>query len=102
MHTLLGNLKKWAPVIVLLWLTGSSCTKLDVKTYSVVPATSFWSNPNNIPSGKIPAYAALGNITGHSGVGNMMEITSDEMVFPTRGTDWYDGGQMSRGRRCTG
>ncbi|MBS1666797.1 MAG: RagB/SusD family nutrient uptake outer membrane protein [Bacteroidetes bacterium] len=96
MHTLLSNLKKWAPVIVLLWLTGSSCTKLDVKTYSVVPASSFWSNPNNIPSGKIPAYSALGNITGHSGVGNMMEITSDEMVYPTRGTDWYDGGQWAR------
>ena len=96
MSKLLINLKKWAPAIIMLWIAGTGCTKLDVKTYSVLPAATFWSNPANIPSGKIPAYAALGNVSGHSGVGNMMEITSDEMVYPTRGTDWYDGGQWAR------
>jgi|GEM_PF-60301 hypothetical protein len=96
MRTLLFNLKKWAPAVILLWITGTACTKLNVKTYSVVPATTFWDDPANIPSGKIPAYSALGNIAGHTGVSNMMEITSDEMVFPTRGTDWYDGGQWAR------
>jgi hypothetical protein len=90
------KLKSWTPAILLLCLLASGCTKLNVKTYSVLPAATFWANPNNIASGKIPAYSALGNITGHSGVGNMMEITSDEMVFPTRGTDWYDGGQWAR------
>lgn len=96
MNSIFFNLKKWAPAIVVLWITGAACTKLNVKTYSVLPATTFWSNPNNISAGKIPAYAALGNIAGHNGVSNMMEITSDEQVFPTRGTDWYDGGQWAR------
>lgn len=89
-------MKKWAPAIALLWISGAACTKLSVKTYSVLPASTFWSNPANIASGKIPAYSALGNIAGHNGVSNMMEISSDEMVYPTRGTDWYDGGQWAR------
>jgi starch-binding outer membrane protein, SusD/RagB family len=96
MRTLLVNLKKWAPAIILLWITGAACTKLNVKTYSTLPASTFWSNPANIPLGKIPPYTALGTTSGHGTVGDMMEITSDEMVYPTRGTDWYDGGQWSR------
>ncbi|HEX3934771.1 MAG TPA: RagB/SusD family nutrient uptake outer membrane protein [Puia sp.] len=96
MNSIFFILKKWAPAIVVLWITGAGCTKLNVKTYSVLPASTFWSNPSNISAGKIPAYAALGNLAGHNGVSNMMEITSDEEVFPTRGTDWYDGGQWAR------
>ncbi len=90
------NLKKWAPAVFLLWISGSACTKLNVKTYSVLPAAEFWSNPANIANGKIAPYTALGNVVGHTGVGHMMEIPSDEMVYPTRGTDWYDGGQWAR------
>lgn len=96
MKTSIYNVKHWAPVILLLWISGAACTKLNVKTYSVLPAAEFWNNPDNIPIGKLAPYTALGNIVGHSGVGNMMEITSDEMVYPTRGTDWYDGGQWAR------
>jgi hypothetical protein len=96
MNTLLYTLKKWAPAVMLLGLSGASCTKLNVKTYSVLPATEYWSNPANIATGKLAPYTALGNVVGHGGVGNMMEITSDEMVYPTRGTDWYDGGQWAR------
>ncbi|HEX9511727.1 MAG TPA: RagB/SusD family nutrient uptake outer membrane protein [Puia sp.] len=92
----LANIKKWAPVIGLLWLTGPSCTKLDVKTYSVIPSSIFWQNAAEIAAGKAPAYASLTNISVGSGYDNLVEVSSDEKVFPTRGTDWYDGGQWAR------
>jgi starch-binding outer membrane protein, SusD/RagB family len=96
MNTIIYNLKKWAPAVFLLWISGAACTKLNVKTYSVLPAAEFWADPDNIANGKIAPYTALGNVVGHTGVGHMMEIPSDEMVYPTRGTDWYDGGQWAR------
>jgi starch-binding outer membrane protein, SusD/RagB family len=96
MKNLLYTLKKWAPAVILLWISGSACTKLNVKTYSVLPATEYWSNPANIATGKLAPYTALGGVVNGSGVSHMMEIPSDEMVFPTRGTDWYDGGQWAR------
>ena len=96
MNNLLYTLKKWTPAIFLLVISGASCTKLNVKTYSVLPAASFWSNPANIASGKLAPYTALGGIVTGSGPSHMMEIPSDEMVFPTRGPDWYDGGQWAR------
>ena len=92
----LSRIKKWAPVIGLLVFAGVSCTKLDVKTYSVIPSTSFWQNAAQIAAGKAPAYAQLTQVVGPTGTGRQNEITSDEMVFPTRGTDWYDGGQWAR------
>ena len=96
MNIIIYNLKKWAPAVFLLWISGAACTKLNVKTYSVLPAAEFWADPSNIANGKIAPYTALGNVVGHTGVGHMMEIPSDEMVYPTRGTDWYDGGQWAR------
>ena len=96
MNNLIYTLKKWTPAVILFWISGASCTKLNVKTYSVLPAAEYWSNPANIAAGKLAPYTALGNVVGGSGVSHMMEIPSDEMVFPTRGTDWYDGGQWAR------
>lgn len=92
----LNKLKIWAAVATLFWLGGTSCTKLDVKTYSVIPSSTFWQNPTEIAEGKAPAYAQLAQVVGHNGYGNEVEISSDEQVYPTRGSDWYDGGQWGR------
>jgi len=90
------QINKWLAGVILLCAVGVSCTKLDVKTYSVIPSAGFWKNATEIAAGKAPAYAQLTNVVGHSNTGNQIEITSDEMVYPTRGTDWYDGGQWAR------
>jgi hypothetical protein len=69
-----------------------SCTKLDKKIYSVEPVGNFYQTPDQIAAGVAPAYIALQNIPDGN-VNQMNEITSDEIVVPTRGNDWYDGGQ---------
>lgn len=92
----INKTKKWFAAIALLGLTVISCVKLDVKSFSVIPNSTFWQNTAEISAGKAPAYAQLTNVVGHSNTGNMQEILSDEMVYPTRGSDWYDGGQWAR------
>lgn len=76
---------------LILGCVSFSCTKLDQKVYSVVPDANFWKTPDQIAAGIAPAYQALTNIPD----GNVMqlnEVSSDEMIVPTRGNDWYDNG----------
>ena len=87
--------KKLLVVTCSALLVGSilpSCTKLDKKIYSVEPTGNFYQTPDQIAAGVAPAYIAMQNIPDGN-VMQMNEITSDEIIVPTRGNDWYDGGQ---------
>jgi len=78
-----------------IFLAGSvmeSCTKLKQNAYSVEPVGNFYQTPDQLAAGVAPAYIALQAIPDGN-VMQMNEITSDEVVVPTRGNDWYDGGQ---------
>jgi hypothetical protein len=78
--------------MVLVGSINQSCTKLDKKISSVEPVGNFFQTPDQIAAGVAPAYTALQNLPDGN-VNQMNEITSDEMIVPTRGNDWYDGGQ---------
>ncbi len=88
----LNNFNNWAIAILLLWLSGISCTKLDVNTYSVVPTASYFQNAAQVAAAKAPAYSAVSNVFNNGSTWLTTEVSSDEMIFPTRGSDWYDGG----------
>ncbi|ULQ53257.1 RagB/SusD family nutrient uptake outer membrane protein [Flavihumibacter fluvii] len=77
---------------IALALPGLQCTKLDAKVYTQIVNENFWQTPEQIAAGKSPAYAALQAVPGQSGVYWESEIGSDEMITPTRGGDWGDGG----------
>ena len=68
-----------------------SCTKLDLKPYSAEKSSSFYQTPDQLAAGVAPAYTALQNLPDGN-VYQMNEVTSDEIIVPTRGNDWYDGG----------
>ncbi|NHA07432.1 RagB/SusD family nutrient uptake outer membrane protein [Mucilaginibacter sp. HC2] len=68
-----------------------SCKKLDQNTYSVVPIENFYKTPAQIAAGLAPAYAALTPLQTEN-VFQLNEASTDEMIIPTRGNDWYDGG----------
>jgi hypothetical protein len=85
-----------ATIVVVISLTGFSCTKLDVNTYSTVSNDNFWKTAAEVEAGKAPAYAQLASVVGHNGYGNYHEVSSDDMIYPTRGTDWEDGGTWAR------
>lgn len=81
-----------ACAVILVGSIIQSCTKLDKKIYSVEPVGNFYQTPDQIAAGVAPAYIALQNLPDGN-VMQMNEITSDEILVPTRGNDWYDGGQ---------
>lgn len=80
-----------AGVLGLLFL--NSCTELDQHVYSEVPEDDFWQTQEQIDAGVSPAYQTLTNIgSNEGGVFYLSEVTSDEVIIPTRGGDWYNGG----------
>jgi len=69
-----------------------SCTKLNEKVYDEVLDTSLINDPANAPGLVNPAYATLRKLNEFWGVWGLQEACTDEAMFPTRGTDWYDNG----------
>ncbi|HVM87258.1 MAG TPA: RagB/SusD family nutrient uptake outer membrane protein [Puia sp.] len=68
-----------------------SCTKLDQKVYTQVPDANFWQTPDQIAAGVAPAYQALQALPDGN-LFEMNETSSGVLITPTRGNDWYDGG----------
>ena len=69
-----------------------SCKKLEKNVYNDVPTANFYQTPAQIAAGVAPIYAALVPLQTEA-VFQANEVTSDEMVVPTRGGDWFDGGK---------
>jgi starch-binding outer membrane protein, SusD/RagB family len=72
-----------------------SCTKLDEKLYSEVTPANFFKSDAEFVSALGAAYTQLGGYASGD-VNNLQETTTDEMVVPTRGSDWDDGGNWRR------
>ena len=92
----LVNLTKKTLPLILVCVLGVTCTKLDVKVYSVLPNEQFWSTPEEIAAGKAPAYQAITGVGPDRSNFWIMSMTADEMVTPTRGGDWGDGGAWGK------
>ena len=68
----------------------SSCTDLTEPVYDAIPADQFLKTDAQIAAALGPAYGGLRGITWDWF--NPSEASSDELIVPTRGGDWYDGG----------
>ena len=82
-----------------LMTASNACTDLKEEQYSEVgQATADEIEKNLADPEKIVlgAYNKLGGFGGHGGIFSMQEISSDEMIIPQRGGDWYDGGYWLR------
>ena len=78
--------------IIGVLLVAASCTKLDEKSllYDQVIDANFYKTDKELASA---VGAAYGSIYGYMGAFfNLNEVTTDEVVVPTRGADWGDGG----------
>jgi len=82
--------------IIGVLLVAASCTKLDEKKllYDQVIDADFYKTDKELASA---VGAAYGSIYGYMGAFfNLNEVTTDEVVVPTRGADWGDGGHWVR------
>jgi hypothetical protein len=84
-------------ILILLGVAAFSqaCTKLDEELYSEVTPANFFKTDAEFVAALGSAYTQLGGYaTGD--INEVQEMTTDEVVVPTRGSDWDDGGTQRR------
>jgi len=75
------------------------CTDLTESPSSAITPENFYRNEAEVLGGLAGVYAQLrGTLEDYW---NATEVSSDEMVVPTRGSDWYDNGQWLELHRQT-
>ncbi|HEX2779840.1 MAG TPA: RagB/SusD family nutrient uptake outer membrane protein [Gemmatimonadaceae bacterium] len=67
------------------------CTDLKETPLSSITPENYYHNEAEVLSGMTSVYAQLRSTLDD--YYNVSEISTDEMVVPTRGSDWYDNGQ---------
>lgn len=73
-----------------------ACTDLEEEIYSEVTPDQFFQTEGEFVSALGNAYTQLNSIGGNGNIFSLQSVTSDEMVVPTRGQDWDDGGTWRR------
>ena len=66
----------------------AGCTDLKEEILNEKDSSGIISDSNNASMLVAPVYAYLRDLQSRSGVWLVMESVTDEMLFPTRGTDW--------------
>src|SRR5512133_3397434 len=72
-----------------------SCTDLGEDLYTELIPDEFFPCEEEFLAALGTAYVRLGGYASGD-VNNLQETTTDEMVVPTRGSDWDDGGNWRR------
>lgn len=73
-----------------------ACTDLEEEVFSEVTADNFFQTEEELISALGAAYTSLYGYMGTTSLWAAQEVSSDEMVVPTRGPDWGDGGHWVR------
>ena len=60
------------------------------ETFGVIEPENFYNTDEEITAGLAPVYAILRGTLGD--YHNLSQVSSDESLVPTRGSDWYDNG----------
>jgi len=71
-------------------LASLGCTNLDENPPSSITPGSFFRNEQEVLSSLAGIYSQLRSTLDD--YYNVSEVSTDEMIVPTRGSDWYDGG----------
>lgn len=74
--------------IILCALFMQGCTNLKEQILNEKDNTAVISNNDNVGMLISPVYAYLRDLQSISGIWKVVECTTDEVCFPTRGTDW--------------
>jgi hypothetical protein len=79
-------------LILIIVISGVSCTKLEVKVKDPRGIAAGGAGAVPTPSTLPKVYAQLNQLVGQGNWYAMEEHTTDELMGPTRGTDWDDFG----------
>ncbi len=87
--------KFYTILIAALGLFAVSCTDLTPEVYTDVLKEEYFQTPEQFSTLIANAYSQLAGEQGYvyrEGYWSLQEYTSDEVVIPTRGNDWFDAG----------
>ena len=82
---------RWIALVAPAVLLGPSCTDLKVEPKDALTPSNAFHTETEVTSGVASVYAALRDAPENDYY-NLSEITTDEMIVPTRGQDWDDNG----------
>ena len=77
--------------IIIAFAASPACTDLEEVVYSDLLSENFYKTEEEIISALAPAYGNLRNLA-HRRVWHQAGYSTDEILYPTRGRHWYDGG----------
>ena len=80
----------------------AACTDLSENPMSSITPNNFYRTESEVRAGIASVYAQLATATIGGGNGAdwySQEVTSDELLLPTRGQDWFDNGTHIEARR---
>lgn len=85
-------------LLVGLFITvfNQSCTNLDEELFSEVTPDDYFKTDEQFVTALASAYTRLGPYAIDNDIYSFAEISTDEMLVPTRGADWDDGGDWRR------
>jgi hypothetical protein len=73
-----------------------SCTDLQENVLDEQLGSNLINDPNNVEALINPPYASLRHTIEWFDFWGLQEISTDEVIVPARGTDWYDNGDWQR------
>jgi starch-binding outer membrane protein, SusD/RagB family len=101
-HKIMKNfmsLGKASLCMLLLFSFSQSCTNLDEQLYDTVDVDNFFKTEEEFIAALGSAYTNFYTLGNHGNYFSLQEVGSDEVMIPTRGGDWGDGGQWVNAHR---
>ncbi len=88
---------KFIKYCTLIAFTGlMACTNLDEKVLDEQLGTDLVNDPSNMTALINAPYASLRRTIEWYDYWALQEVSTDEVIVPTRGTDWYDNGEWQQ------
>src|SRR6266853_215825 len=88
-------------LFTLLLVPLQGCTDLAETPISSITPGNFFHTEGEVLAALAGVYAGLRNTPGEGEYWGVSEVSTDEMVVPTRGSDWYDNGTWLETHRQT-
>ncbi|MCH8836979.1 MAG: RagB/SusD family nutrient uptake outer membrane protein [Candidatus Marinimicrobia bacterium] len=86
-----NNLIRFSVPFLFIMLLASSCTDLEETTFDLVTPDNFYNTEVELTAAVVPVYSSLAQAEWSDFI-HLGAVSSDEIVIPTRGGDWDDGG----------
>jgi hypothetical protein len=86
---------------VIIFTIFLSCTELDPVVYTEIVNDNFFKTEQQVLSAAGPAYQSLNVYPCPEAMWGLNELTSDEILIPTRGIHWYNDGIFQRFHKHT-